>query len=230
MQESMQDRTMLLLGEQAVDNLSRCHVLVVGLGGVGGTAAEALCRSGIGKLTLVDGDVVACSNLNRQVVASQSTLGQSKAMAMAKKLQDINPMATLTAIKEHFTERSWQSVLSVHPDFIVDAIDTMSDKLLLIEMAHTLGIPMISATGAGNRLDLQKLKLADIFETSGDPVCRILRRELKKKGIARHQVVYSQEEPLRKGRPTGSMMFVPSAMGLLMAQYAVEQLKGRDAT
>ncbi len=226
--ESMQDRTALLIGDRAVAQLSKAHVMVVGLGGVGGMAAEALCRSGIGRLTLVDGDYVAVSNLNRQIVAVRGTIGQPKALAMKNRLEEISPEIYITAEDNDFTEHTAEKLLSLQPDFIIDAIDSMVDKLCLIVKCYERGISIISATGAGNRMDLQQLKLADIFETEGDPVCRILRRELKKAGIKRHTVVYSQENPLRKGRPTGSMMFVPSAMGLLMAQHVVSCLKSRN--
>ena len=226
--DCMQDRTALLLGDSAVAQLSKAHVMVIGLGGVGGTAAEALCRSGVGRLTLVDGDQVAVSNLNRQIVAVRSTVGWPKATAMKKRLEEIQPEALLTAEDCNFTEQTSERLLALQPDFIIDAIDSMADKLCLIVKCHQKGLSIISATGAGNRMDLQQLKLADVFDTQGDPVCRRLRRELRKQGVERHMVVYSQETPMRKGRPTGSMMFVPSAMGLLLAQHVVSCLKSRD--
>lgn len=227
-EETMQARTQLLIGREGVEALRRAHVMVVGLGGVGGTAAEALCRSGIGMLTLVDGDTVALSNLNRQIVAERATLGQNKALALAQRMRAIAPQCRIMAVDTHFTAQNAEALLGHAPDFIIDAIDSMEDKLCLIAMAYEKKINIVSATGAGNRLDLQKLKLADLYQTVGDPVCRILRRELKKRGVFRHPVVYSEETPLKKGRPTGSMMFVPSAMGLLLAQYTVEQLRSKQ--
>lgn len=226
--ERMQDRTALLLGDRAVARLSKAHVMVVGLGGVGGIAAEALCRSGVGRLTLVDGDRVSISNLNRQIVAVRSNVGQPKASMLKKRLMEIQPEAFVAAEDCNFTEQTSDRLLALQPDFIIDAIDSMADKLELIVKCHQKGLAIISATGAGNRMDLQQLKLANVFDTQGDPVCRILRRELRKLGMDRHMVVYSQEMPMRKGRPTGSMMFVPSAMGLLMAQYAIENLTRDD--
>lgn len=226
---SMQARSQLLIGQEGVERLRRAHVMVVGLGGVGGLAAEALCRSGVGRLTVIDGDEVELSNLNRQIVATRQTLGQPKALALAQRLRQIAPQCQVMAVDAAFTEENAATLFDKRPDFIVDAIDSMQDKLCLIEQAHACGIGIVSATGAGNRLDMRQLRLADIFETAGDPVCRILRRELRKRNVGRHMVAYSAEEPIRKGRPTGSMMFVPGAMGLLLAQYAVEQIRiGND--
>lgn len=222
---SMQARSQLLIGQEGIEQLQRTHVMVVGLGGVGGLAAEALCRSGVGRLTVIDGDEVELSNLNRQIVATRQTLGQPKALALAQRLRQIAPQCQVMAVNVPFTEDNAEMLCEMRPDFIVDAIDSMPDKLCLIASAHARGIGIVSATGAGNRLDMQQLRLADVFETAGDPVCRILRRELRKRNVDRHMVAYSTEEPMRKGRPTGSMMFVPGAMGLLLAQYAVEQIR-----
>lgn len=222
---SMQARSSLLIGQGGVERLQRAHVMVVGLGGVGGLAAEALCRSGVGRLTVIDGDTVENSNLNRQIVATRQTIGQPKALALAQRLRQIAPQCQVLAVDEPFNEGNAEALFEKRPDFIVDAIDSMAEKLCLIVSAHARGVGIVSATGAGNRLDMQQLRLADVFETAEDPVCRILRGALKKQNVKRHMVAYSTEVPIRKGRPTGSMMFVPGAMGLLLAQYVVEQIR-----
>lgn len=214
----------MLLGESALARLQHAHVAVVGLGGVGGTAAEALARSGIGRLTLADGDVVAPSNLNRQLVATGKTLNKNKAVALRDKLLDINPHLTCVAISSHITAQNLDLFLAAQYDYVIDAIDSMPDKIALIVSAKARNLQIISATGAGNRLRMGNMRIADIYQTRYDAICRILRKELKAQEIAEHQVVFCDAEPETTQVPPASMIFVPSEMGLMLAQTVVEAL------
>ncbi len=226
-------RTEMLLGGEAMARLRAAHVAVVGLGGVGSWCAEALCRAGVGRLTLIDSDTVAESNLNRQLEALRSTIGMSKAEALAGRCRDIAPDAEIRAVTALYCAED-RSPLPERPDYIADCIDLVSCKLDLIETAARRGVPIISALGTGNKLDAQRLRLADISETSGCPFARVLRRELRRRGIGSLAVVYSPEpargcaqvEPPPPGRRSvpGSAVWVPAAAGLLMAQRIVLDL------
>ena len=227
-------RTALLLGENGVERLRRTSVAIFGIGGVGSFAAEALARAGVGRLLLVDPDAIAESNLNRQLIALHSTIGRNKAEVMRERILDINPDADVTALPL-FYEAATVDVVSLSGyDYIVDAIDTVSSKLLLIERAMALGIPIISSMGAGNKLDPAAFEAADIYETSVCPLARVMRRELKKRGISSLRVVYSREEPAApkfgaapvpgKRQTPGSVSFVPSAAGLILAGEVVRAL------
>lgn len=228
-------RTEWLLGRNALDKLLRSRVAVFGLGGVGGAAAEALTRSGVGALDLIDHDTVSVTNLNRQAIALHSTLGQQKVEAAAARLRDINPGLRLTLHPLFYLPEGADAFdLSVY-DYIVDAIDNVSAKIALITRAQALGVPLISAMGAGNRLDPGQLTIGDIYETSACGLARVMRKELRKRGILRQTVAYSLEAPLapasspgENGRPLpGSTAFVPPAMGLLIASRVVRDLIGR---
>ena len=230
-------RTEMLLGSQAMERLRGSHVAVVGLGGVGGWCAEALCRTGVGTLTLFDQDRVAESNLNRQTAALHSTLGMTKADALAKRLADIAPDCTLRPVLGRYEAETREEFFSAQYDYIVDAIDLVSCKLDLIETAHRRNIPIISALGTGNKVNAELLRVADISKTEGCPLARVVRKELRARGIHRHKVVFSPEpahavfdfgevpDPGRRSIPA-SVVWVPATAGLLMASAVVEDLIG----
>lgn len=234
-------RTQMLLGSSAMERLQRSHVAVFGLGGVGSWCAEALCRSGVGELTLIDLDDVSVSNINRQAAALHSTVGMKKAEATALRLQDIAPGCRLHPMAERYEAESRERFFTAQYDFIVDAIDLVSCKLDLIETAHSRNIPIISALGTGNKLDAQQLRIADISKTEGCPLARIVRKELRARGINHHPVVFSPElayhaeesgeapPPGRRSIPASSM-WVPATAGLLLAQAVILQLSGCDTT
>lgn len=232
-------RTEMLLGSDGVARLARSHVAVFGLGGVGGWCAEALCRSGVGELTLVDQDTVSASNLNRQAAALHSTLGMEKAQATVLRLADINPACILHPVAARYEAERREAFFQATYDYIVDAIDLVSCKLDLIETAHRRGVPIISALGTGNKRDAQQLRIADLSKTEGCPLARVVRKELRARGIVHHQVVYSPELPYaawqgdetpppgRRSIPA-SAMWVPAAAGLLLAQAVILSLSGAD--
>ncbi|MBM6925797.1 tRNA threonylcarbamoyladenosine dehydratase [Pseudoflavonifractor phocaeensis] len=220
-------RTEMLLGPQAMEQLAASHVAVFGLGGVGSWCAEALARSGVGALTLIDHDEVGLTNLNRQVEATLSTLGKPKALAMAERIADINPDCKLTVRAEKYEAARREAFFSTRYDYIVDCIDLVSCKLDLIETALTRGIPILSALGTGNKLDPSQFRIGDISKTEGCPLARVVRKELRARGIHRHRVLWSPEEPKsaiqheapppgRRSVP-GSVAWVPPVAGLMMA-------------
>ena len=229
----MLSRTVALLGAENVEKLKHAHVAVFGLGGVGGYVVEALVRSGIGNITLVDNDKVSLSNCNRQIIALHSTVGEWKTDAFERRIQDINPdckvyTRSLFVLPETVHELDFSAF-----DYVVDCIDTVSGKLAIIESAKAQNIPVISAMGTGNKLCAQKLEIADIEKTTVCPLARVMRRELKKRGIQGVKVVYSKEEPISpsadeqtaNGKPfVGSVVFVPAVAGLLMANEFVKDL------
>lgn len=233
-------RTALLLGEGAVERLAGCRVAVFGVGGVGGHCVEALARSGIGALDLVDSDTVCLSNLNRQIIALHSTLGQLKVEAAAARVRDINPDCRVTVHPVFYLPETRDRFDFRDYDYVVDCIDTVKGKLALAEQAQEAGTPIISAMGAGNKLDPTRFEVADIHETSVCPLARVMRTECRKRGIARLKVVYSREEPrtpqssapedreTRRSTP-GSVAFVPSVAGLILAGEVVKDLlAGQD--
>ena len=230
-------RNEMLWGPEAQARLARAHVLLLGLGGVGSYAAECLARSGVGELTLVDSDTIALTNLNRQLEALHSTLGQPKAEAVAARLRDINPDAELHPVHGLYdaAHRDCFFPEGCRYDYIVDAIDLVSCKLDLAETALKLNIPLIAALGTGNKLDPTRFRVADIADTRVCPLCRVMRRELKKRNIPSLTVVYSEEPPRpswetadipapgRRATP-GSLSFVPSAAGLILAGEIIRRL------
>lgn len=233
---SMDERTIraqMLLGAQAMEKLKNSHVAVFGLGGVGSWCAEALVRSGVGKITVIDRDTVSRSNINRQVIATESTVGQPKAEVMKARLLDINPDAVVTAICGHYEAEQREDFFADY-DFIVDAIDLVSCKLDLIMTAQAREIPIVSALGTGNKCDATRLTLCDIKSTSGCPLARVMRKELRTRGIEHLDVVFSPEEameceqteappPGRRSVP-GSLVWVPAAAGMLLCQHVVMRL------
>lgn len=222
-------RSSLILGEEALETLSRKRVAVFGLGGVGGSAVEALTRAGIGEFDLIDNDCFSLSNLNRQCLSDLNEVGKAKVDVAEKRILSINESAIVHKHRCFFLPQDRGGIDFLAFDYVVDAIDTMSGKLCIIQEAKGLGVPVISALGCGNRLDPTKLRIGDIFETQGDPLARVLRRELRKIGIKSLKVVFSTEtpqalkgtleEPLPPGKKTipGSAPFVPPSAGILLA-------------
>lgn len=226
-------RSERLLGPEAMERLRKSRVAVFGIGGVGGYAAEALVRSGIGALELIDSDTVAPSNLNRQIIALRSTMGQPKVEAAKARFLDINPELDITPRAVFFTPETAGKFDFSRYDYVIDAVDTVAAKLALAEAARDAGVPIISAMSAGNKLDPTAFRVADISKTSVCPLARVMRRELKKRSIYHLKVVYSQEPPIPAPsagdgvRPTiGSISFVPSVMGLILAGEVIKDLSG----
>ena len=228
-------RTAMLLGEEGVERLMGATVAVFGLGGVGGQCAEALCRAGVGRLLLIDGDEVARSNINRQVIATENTIGMRKTAAAKERLLSINPQLDAVEYDIFYSAETADSIDLSGCACIVDAIDTVTAKLLLIERAQAMGIPVISCMGAGNKLDPSRFEVTDIYKTQMCPLARVMRKELKKRGIPSLRVVYSQEEAIKpQGEVTdsvrrsvpGSASFCAPAAGLLAASEAVRMILG----
>lgn len=226
-------RTALILGDEGMSRLAQSRVAVFGVGGVGGHCVLALARAGVEAICLYDDDVVSQSNINRQAVAMTSTLGMPKVEAAKKMILDINPDARVTCHRMFFSPENACEVDFSAYDYVVDAIDTVRAKVELIVRAQAAGVPVISAMGAGNKLDPTRFEVADIYETSVCPLCRVMRGLLKKRGIIRHRVVYSREEPLRvvadcaNGRHApGSISFVPPVAGLIIAGVVVRHIAG----
>ena len=227
-------RTALILGDEAMEMLSQKHVAVFGLGGVGGSCAEALCRAGVGKLTIVDNDTVSETNLNRQVVALRSTVGQYKTQALKMRLLDINPACEIDEKTMFFDKDTAAQFDFSAYDYVIDAIDTVSSKLLLIECARAAGTQILCCLGTGNKLDPTRLRIDAIEKTSVCPLARVMRRELKVRGIKGVKVLWSDEAPCvpvqqlsENGRhPPGSVSFVPPVAGMILAGQAVRDLVG----
>ena len=225
-------RTELLIGGAGVKKLNNARVAVFGVGGVGGYVVEALARSGVGALDLVDKDRVSESNINRQIIALHSTLGRLKTEVAAERARDINPQIQITTHDLFYLPETAAQFDFTKYDYIVDAIDTVSGKIALIENAKRCNGPVISSMGAGNKLDPTAFEVADISKTSVCPLARVMRQELKKRGIERVKVVYSKEEPKRtqeideeSGKPiAGSIAFVPSVVGLIIAGEVIKDL------
>ena len=231
-------RTQMLLGEEAMTKLAAANVAVFGVGGVGGFAAQALARAGVGKIELIDSDTVALSNINRQIVAFHSTVGQYKTEVMKKMIEDINPLAEVTERRIFFLPETADDFDFSSYDYVIDAVDTVTAKLLLVERCTAAGTPVISSMGAGNKLDPTAFEVADIYKTSVCPLARVMRQELKKRGIRKLKVVYSKEPAMTpKGHPQaepgstrrstpGSVSFVPSVAGLIIAGEVIKDLTG----
>lgn len=224
--EDLYERTERLLGAEGMERLKNAHVLIFGLGGVGSYALEALARSGIGALTLVDADVVAPSNINRQLVADVSTVGRDKVEVARERVLAVNPDCRVETRKMLYLPETREEFDFSSYDYIVDAIDNVSAKLSLVEESARVGVPIISAMGTGNKLHPELLELADISKTSVCPLARVMRTELRKRGIHHLKVVYSKEAPIRFAsengeRVIGSCAFVPSVAGLMIASEVI---------
>lgn len=216
------ERTAMILGDEAVQKIKKMHVAVFGLGGVGGSACEALVRAGVFELTLVDADTVDVSNINRQAFATSETIGFDKIEAASIRLKAINPNVILHTKKVFYLpENRDEFDFSVY-DYVVDAIDTVSAKISLVEEASRSNTPIISAMGAGNKLDPTRFEVADIYKTSVCPLAKVMRKELKQRGIQSLKVVYSKEEPVTNKRPPGSVSFVPPVVGIIMAGEVIK--------
>ncbi len=218
------ERLATLVGESQVSSLSNYHIMIFGMGGVGGYAAEAVARCGIGKITLVDFDTVNESNINRQLCALTSTLERNKAEVMAERLRDVNSDAEIIACPTRYTSETKELFFSQKPDYIIDAIDCVTDKISLICEAKTRNIPIISAMGAGNKLDATLFKVADINKTKVCPLAKIMRKELGIRGIKHLKVVYSEELPVIKERTPGSSVWAVGTAGLIIAGEAIKDL------
>ena len=217
-------RTALLIGRENVELLKNRRVAVFGVGGVGGHCAEALCRCGIGNIDIFDGDVVDITNINRQIIASHKTIGHDKVDVMCERLLEINPDAVIEARKVFYLPETAGDVdLSVY-DYIVDAVDTITAKIELICRSIALTVPVISSMGAANKLDPTAFEVADIYGTSVCPVARIMRSELRKRGVESLKVIYSREPPRVKANPPASISFVPPVAGLILASEVVRDL------
>lgn len=251
--ETWCSRTEILLGTQALKNLEKATVAVFGIGGVGGYVTEALARSGVGNLELIDHDTVSVSNLNRQIVALHSTIGKYKVDVMKERILDINPKIRVTAHKCFYLPETAGKFDFSKYDYVIDCIDTVTGKLQLVEAAKAAKVPIICSMGAGNKLDPTAFEVADISKTSVCPLAKVMRRELKKRGIKGVKVVYSKEEPVesklhsqkndgvsengltkdndgcgrRKSIP-GSCAFVPSAAGLILAGEVIRELAAKE--
>ena len=230
-------RTRLLLGSDATAKLKNARVAVFGLGGVGGYVVEALARSGIGALDLIDHDTISLTNINRQLLATHSTVGQSKAQAAGNRVLDIDPTISVTVHETFYLPETADQFDFSQYSYVVDAIDTVTGKLMLAKAAQDAGIPIISSMGTGNKLDPTAFRVADISQTKGCPLARIMRKECRKRGITTLKVVYSEEEPipsrseesteeLPEGRRSlpGSVAFVPSVAGLILASEVIKDL------
>lgn len=240
-------RSELLIGKDALEKLASATVAVFGIGGVGSWAAEALARSGVGGFRLVDDDSVCLTNINRQIIALRTTIGRPKVEVMRERILDINPEARVEIFQEFYAEGNAALFFTPGLSYVIDAIDSVSSKLDLIVRAKSLGIPVMSAMGAGNKLDPTRFEVADIYSTSVCPLARVMRRELRKRGVGELKVVYSKEEPIRVveaenpcrqhcicpkkdrtcvGRRSipGSIAFVPPVAGFIIAAEVVKDL------
>jgi tRNA A37 threonylcarbamoyladenosine dehydratase len=242
-------RTELLLGKSAMEYLTECRIAVFGIGGVGGYVCEALARSGVGAFDLIDDDKVCLTNINRQIIATRKTVGQYKADVMKERILDINPQAKVNTYMSFFLPENASDFPFEKYDYVVDAIDTVTAKIELVMQCQKMGVPIISSMGAGNKLDASAFRVADIYKTSVDPLARVMRRELKKRGVKKLKVVYSEEQPIRpiedmaiscrahcicppgtKRHCTdrrdipGSTAFVPSVVGLIIAGEVIKAL------
>ena len=226
-------RTELIYGKEAMERIASAHVAVFGIGGVGGYVVEALARSGVGALDLIDSDKVATSNLNRQIIATRSTIGRFKVDVAAERIADINPDCKVKTFKTFYLPETADLFDFSEYDYVVDAIDTVTGKLTLIENAKAAGVPIISSMGAGNKVNPVAFEVADIYKTSVCPLAKVMRHECKKRGIKSLKVVYSKEEPRtpleliqegsRRSIP-GSTAFVPSVAGLIIAGEIINDL------
>lgn len=226
-------RTELIYGKEAMERIASSHIAVFGIGGVGGYVVEALARSGVGALDLIDSDKVVTSNLNRQIIATRSTIGRFKVDVASERIADINPHCKVRTFKTFFLPETADRFNFSEYDYVVDAIDTVTGKLTLIENAKAAGVPIISSMGAGNKVNPAAFEVADIYKTSVCPLAKVMRRECKKRGIKSLKVVYSKEEPRtpleliqegsRRSIP-GSTAFTPSVAGLIIAGEIINDL------
>ncbi len=231
-------RAELLLGKEALDKIKQATVMVFGVGGVGSHCIEALARCGVGKLILIDNDTVSMTNINRQSIASHSTLGQYKTKVMKERISDICPEIEVETHEVFVLPDNLEALFQEKPDYVIDAIDTVTAKLAIVELAQKQGIPLISSMGTGNKLHAERFEITDLSKTSMCPLCKVMRKELKARGITHLKVLYSKEKPTDiSGRITGedkgkrraipgSVSFVPPVAGLLIAGEVLRELGG----
>ena len=227
-------RTELLLGEEALEKLRSARVALFGIGGVGSFAAEALARGGVGHITLVDGDTVSITNINRQLIALHSTVGKEKTAVMAERIADISPETEVETYPVVYGAENRDLLDFSTYDYVIDAIDTVTSKLILIEEAKKAGVPVISCMGTGNKFHPERFEVTDISKTSVCPLAKVMRKELKVRGIKNVKVVYSKEEPQKPAASTetgkrqipGSLSFVPPVAGLLLAGEVIRHIAG----
>lgn len=227
-------RTEILLGTEGIEKLEKSRVIVFGVGGVGGFVVEALARSGVGTIDIVDNDIVALSNINRQIIATHKTLGKYKVDVMKERILDINPNATVNVYKCFYLPETKDKFDFSQYSYVVDAVDTVTAKISLVVEADKYDIPIISSMGAGNKLDPTKFIVDDIYNTSICPLAKVMRRELKKRNIEKLKVVYTKEEPIKakikseeisnKRSIAGSVAFVPSVVGLIIAGEVIKDI------
>lgn len=227
--ENMYTRTEWMLGSEAAEKLKNSSVLLFGLGGVGSYTAEAIARAGIGKITIVDCDEISITNINRQIPALHSTVGRRKTDVMKARMQDISPNAAITAVDVFVGPETIDDFNFADYDFVIDAVDNVTAKLLIISKCHLSDTPVISCMGTGNKLDPSRFKISDISKTNTCPLARVVRRELKKSGISKCLVLWSDEEPVKNEtgeRLPGSVSFVPAVAGLRIAGEVILRLAG----
>ena len=220
--DKWESRTGLLIGDENVQKLNNSRVLIFGLGGVGSYVVESLARAGVGSFTIVDGDKVSDTNINRQIIATTSTVGMSKCTVQKSRILDINPSAKVEAREIFYLPENAESIDFTQYDYIVDAVDTVTAKIEIIKRAKLARVPVISAMGTGNKLQPTAFRVGDIFDTKVCPLARVMRRELKARGITSLKVVYSEEEPIIKERVPASISFVPSVAGLIVASEVIK--------
>lgn len=221
--ENQFSRTELVIGKEKVDILKKSKVAIFGIGGVGSYVVEGLARSGIGNFILVDKDEVSISNINRQIISTHNTVGNPKVEVAKKRILEINPNANVEIYQEFFMPDT-EGIIDDSIDYIVDAVDTVTAKLELIVRANKLNIPIISCMGTGNKLDPTKFEIADIYKTSVCPLAKVMRKELKARGIKKLKVLYSKEEAIKTEGVIGSISFVPSVAGLIISGEVIKDL------
>lgn len=221
--ENQFSRTELVIGKEKVEILKKSKVAVFGIGGVGSYVVEGLARAGVGKFVLVDNDEVSISNINRQIIATHNTLGKAKVEVAKTRILDINPEAKVEIYQEFFMPET-EGILDESIDYIVDSVDTVTAKIELIMRANKLNIPIISSMGTGNKLDPTRFEIDDIYKTSVCPLAKVMRKELKARGIKKLKVLYSKEEAIKTEGKIGSISFVPSVAGLIIAGEVVKDL------
>lgn len=225
------ERTRMILGDESIDKLKGASVIIFGVGGVGSFAAEAVARAGVGKITLVDNDKVSVTNINRQIVALNSTVGKMKTEVMAERIKDINPECDVKCVNEFILYDNINDVINEKFDYCVDAVDTVTAKIAIIMKCNELDIPVISSMGTGNKLNPEMLEVTDVYKTSVCPIAKVMRKELKARGVKRLKVCYSKEKPVtplesneatNNRRTPGSISFVPSVAGLIIGGEVVK--------
>lgn len=222
MEEKWNSRTEILIGKQGIEKIEKVKVIIYGIGGVGSYTTEALARAGIENLILVDNDKITLSNINRQIHATTKTVGKNKADIMKKRIEEINPNAN---VQVYMNKENEENLINTECSYVVDAVDTIKTKLKLIEKANEIGVPIISAMGAGNKLDPTKFEVSDIYKTSECPLAKVMRKELKKRNIQKLKVVYSKEKGTsNENNVIGSISFVPSVMGLIIAGEVIKDI------